>query len=382
MTVKEMVHVRQLTARHVSITTLILALVETLLLMHKRVRVFLVLLANSRMVRQELLQSRVALHKLLIVYERWILLQSFRDLRMTVKEVVHVRQLTASHVSITALVFAAVKALLLMHKRVRIFLVLLANSRMIGQELLQIRVALHKVFVVYERWILLQLLSNLGMAVHKMVHVRQLPARHVSITTLILALVETLLLMHKRVRIFLVLLANSRMVRQELLQSGVALHKLLVVYERWILLPAFRDLRMTVKEMVHVRQLAASHVRITTLILALVETLLLMHKRVRIFLVLLANSRMISQELLQSGVALHKLLVVYERWILLQSFRDLRMTVKEMVHVHQLTASHVPITTLILALVETLLLMHKRVRIFLVLLANSRMISQELLQSG
>src|SRR6202041_1325765 len=220
------------------------------------------------------------------------------------------------------------------------------------------------------------------MTVKEMVHVRQLTARHVSITTLILALVETLLLMHKRVRVFLVLLANSRMVRQELLQSRVALHKLLIVYERWILLQSFRDLRMTVKEVVHVRQLTASHVSITALVLAAVETLLLMHKRVRVFLVLLANSRMVRQELLQSGVALHKLLVVYERWILLQSFRDLRMTVKEMVHVRQLAASHVRITTLILALVETLLLMHKRVRIFLVLLANSRMISQELLQSG
>src|ERR1700723_3189392 len=256
MTVKEMVHVRQLTARHVSITTLILALVETLLLMHKRVRVFLVLLANSRMVRQELLQSRVALHKLLIVYERWILLQSFRDLRMTVKEVVHVRQLTASHVSITALVFAAVKALLLMHKRVRIFLVLLANSRMIGQELLQIRVALHKVFVVYERWILLQLLSNLGMAVHKMVHVRQLPARHVSITTLILALVETLLLMHEGIRILAEFFADFRMLLQVLFQLAVLVNKLFVVHQRRIFPHLFGDLWVTVEKAVEAGKLS------------------------------------------------------------------------------------------------------------------------------
>jgi hypothetical protein len=33
---------------------------------------------------------------------------------------VHVRQLTASHVPITTLVFAAVKALLLMHEGIRI----------------------------------------------------------------------------------------------------------------------------------------------------------------------------------------------------------------------------------------------------------------------
>ena len=57
---------------------------------------------------------------------------------MAVKEAVHVRQFAAGHVPITALIFAAVEALLLLHKRIRIFLVLLANARMIGQELLQI----------------------------------------------------------------------------------------------------------------------------------------------------------------------------------------------------------------------------------------------------
>src|SRR5580700_4395659 len=380
MMIHEAIHVRQLAAGHVPITTLILALVEALLLMHEGVRILLVLLANSRMIGQELLQIGVALHKLLVVYQRWIFAQLLRNFRMAVHKMVHVRQLTASYVSITTLILALVEALLLMHEGVRILLVLLANSRMIGQELLQIGVALHKLLVVYQRWIFAQLLRNFRMAVHKMVHVRQLTASYVSITTLILALVEALLLMHEGVRILLVLLANSRMIGQELLQIGVALHKLLVVYQRWIFAQLLRNLRMAVHKMVHVRQLTASHVPITTLVFAAVKALLLVHEGIRILLVLLANSRMIGQEPLQIRVALHELLVVYQRWIFAQLLRNLRMAVHKMVHVRQLTASHIPITTLVFAAVKALLLVHEGIRILLVLLANSRMIGQELLQ--
>src|SRR5580700_3971999 len=225
---------------------------------------------------------------------------------MMIHEAIHVRQLAAGHVPITTLILALVEALLLMHEGVRILLVLLANSRMIGQELLQIGVALHKLLVVYQRWIFAQLLRNFRMAVHKMVHVRQLTASYVSITTLILALVEALLLMHEGVRILLVLLANSRMIGQELLQIGVALHKLLVVYQRWIFAQLLRNLRMAVHKMVHVRQLTASHVPITTLVFAAVKALLLVHEGIRILLVFLANSRMIGQEPLQSRVALRE----------------------------------------------------------------------------
>src|SRR5580693_194195 len=137
MMIHEAIHVRQFAAGHVPITTLILALIEALLLMHEGIRIFFVLLANAGMIRQELLQIRVALHKLLVVYQRWIFAQLLRNLRMAVHKMVHVRQLTAGHVSITTLVFAAVKALLLMHEGIQIFSVLFANAGMIRQELLQ-----------------------------------------------------------------------------------------------------------------------------------------------------------------------------------------------------------------------------------------------------
>src|SRR5258708_23518618 len=49
------------------------------------------------------------------------------------------------------LIFAAVKVLLPLHKRVRVFFVFLADSGMVGQELLQCRMIFHKVLVVDQR---------------------------------------------------------------------------------------------------------------------------------------------------------------------------------------------------------------------------------------
>src|ERR1700727_2583598 len=144
---------------------------------------------------------------------------------MMIHEAVHVRQLTTSHIPITTLVFAAVKALLLVHEGIRILLVLLANSRMIGQEPLQIRVALHELLVVYQRWIFAQLLRNLRMAVHKMVHVCQLTAGHVSITTLVFAAVKALLLMHEGIRILAEFFADFRMLLQVLLNRALFFNK-------------------------------------------------------------------------------------------------------------------------------------------------------------
>src|SRR5580704_6004064 len=175
---------------------------------------------------------------------------------MAVHKMVHVRQLTASHIPITTLVFAAVKALLLVHEGIRILLVLLANSRMIGQELLQIGVALHKLLVVYQRWIFAQLLRNLRMAVHKMVHVRQLTASHVPITTLVFAAVEALLLMHEGIRILAEFFADLRMLLQVLLQLAVLLNKLFVVHQRRILAHLFGDLWVTVEKAVEAGQLS------------------------------------------------------------------------------------------------------------------------------
>src|SRR5580693_4753526 len=174
MMIHEAIHVRQFAAGHVPITTLILALIEALLLMHEGIRIFFVLLANAGMIRQKLLQVRVALHKLLVVYQRWVFAQLLRNLRMAVHKMVHVRQLTASYVSITTLVFATVKALLLMHEGIRILAEFFADLRMLLQVLLQLAVLLNKLFVVHQRRILAHLFGDLWVTVEKAVEAGQL----------------------------------------------------------------------------------------------------------------------------------------------------------------------------------------------------------------
>src|ERR1700722_17982663 len=384
MSVHEAVHVRQLTTGYVAIAaSLILALVKALLLPHEGVRIFLIFLAHSRMLRQELLQRRMVLLKLLVIHQRRILTQLFSDLGVAVHESVHVRQLTTGYVAIAAsLILALVKALLLPHEGVRIFLIFLAHSRMLRQELLQRRMVLLKLLVIHQRRILTQLFSDLGVAVHESVHVRQLTTGYVAIAArLILALVKALLLPHEGVRIFLIFLAHSRMLRQELLQRRMVLLKLLVIHQRRILTQLFSDLGVAVHESVHVRQLTTGYVAIAaSLILALVKALLLPHEGVRIFLIFLAHSRMLRQELLQRRMVLLKLLVIHQRWILTQLFSDLGVSIHEAVHVRQLTTGYVAIAaSLILALVKALLLVHEGVRIFFIFLAHSRMLRQELL---
>src|SRR5258708_8704376 len=133
---------------------------------------------------------------------------------------IYVRQCPARRVAVAAgLTFAPVKASLLPHERVRIFLVFLAHSRMLRQELLQVGMVIHKLLVVYERRILTQLLSYVGMAVHEPIHLRQFPTRHVAIAAgLIFAPVKALFLPDEPVRILTQLFAYFRMLLQILLQ--------------------------------------------------------------------------------------------------------------------------------------------------------------------
>src|ERR1700722_13168822 len=114
---------------------------------------------------QIILQRRMILEVFLVVGERRILGKFASDVVVPFHELVEAGEFAASYIPVTmrAKVLAPVEALLPAHKRVRIFFVLLANAGMVGQELLQIRVALHKLLVVYQGWILLQLLGNLGM---------------------------------------------------------------------------------------------------------------------------------------------------------------------------------------------------------------------------
>jgi len=68
----------------------ILAAVEAILLPHERIGVFFVLLANFRMIGQELLQCRMIGGELLVIDQRWIALELLGDFRMGVEEAVQV----------------------------------------------------------------------------------------------------------------------------------------------------------------------------------------------------------------------------------------------------------------------------------------------------
>src|ERR1700722_14009759 len=287
------------------------ALVKALLLPHERIRIFFVFLPHSRMVGQELLQSGMVSDERLVIYQRWILAQPFSNLRVAVQEAVHVCQFAPRQVPITSLIFAPVKALLLVHEGARIFLVFLADARVLSQKLLQRGMVSDERLVIYQRWILAQLFSNLRVAVQEAVHVCQFAPRQVPITSLIFAPVKALLLVREGVRIFLVFLPDARVLSQKLLQRRMASDERLVIYQRWILAQLFSNLRVAVQEAVHVCQFAPRQVPITSLIFAPVKALLLVHEGARIFLVFLADARVLGQELLQSGMVSDERLVIY-----------------------------------------------------------------------
>src|ERR1700676_1780138 len=89
---------------------------------------------------------------------------------------------------------------------------------------------LFELLVIHQRRILMQLFSDLGVAVHEAIHVRQLTTCYVAIAGLILSPVKALLLVHEGVRIFFIFLAYSRMLSQELLQRRMIPDELLVIH--------------------------------------------------------------------------------------------------------------------------------------------------------
>src|SRR5258708_38534124 len=118
---------------------------------------------------------------------------------------------------------------------------------MVREELVEGGMVIHKLLVVYERRVLTQLLSYLGMAAHEPIHVRQFPTRHVAIAAgLIFAPVKALFLPDEPVRILTQLFAYFRMLLQILLQVTVPFNKFLIVYERGLFANLLRKLWMPV----------------------------------------------------------------------------------------------------------------------------------------
>ena len=72
------------------------------------------------------------------------------------------------------------------------------------------------------------LLGGLPVAIHEPVEILCIPTRDISIPS-VFSNVETLFLMHERVRVFSYVISNSRMVLQKSLQSRMAIHEIPVV---------------------------------------------------------------------------------------------------------------------------------------------------------
>src|SRR5260370_42670055 len=78
----------------------ILAVVETILLLHEGVGIFGDFLTNSLMRLEVSLQRRMALHELLVVYQRWVAAKLFSRFAMAVEELIETRQLSTSDVAV------------------------------------------------------------------------------------------------------------------------------------------------------------------------------------------------------------------------------------------------------------------------------------------
>src|SRR5580658_6727970 len=116
----------------------------------------------------------MVMHEFLVVHQRRILAKLLGGLAVSVQELIEVRQFLAAHVAIAvAIVLTPIVARFLTHEGVRIGFNLFAYRRMILQISLQSRMAVHKIFVIYQRGIFANIVRDFGMAVQEAIKVRE-----------------------------------------------------------------------------------------------------------------------------------------------------------------------------------------------------------------
>src|ERR1700722_20774365 len=109
-----------------------------------------------RMSFQIVPQRRMIFEIFLVIRQRRVLGKLAGDIIVAFQKLAEVREFATAEVAIPvhSRVLALIKALLLMHECVGIFLVLFAHSRMLRQELLQRRMTLFELLVIPQRRIL------------------------------------------------------------------------------------------------------------------------------------------------------------------------------------------------------------------------------------
>ena len=141
------------------------------------------------MILQIGLQLGMALHVRFIVDQLRILPKLLGDFAMAIKEPIEVDTLFMH-----ALIFVPIITGFLVHESVWILLKLLANTRMLLHEGLQRRMIFDELVIIYERWILSNLFSNLSVGIEELIESGKFLASDVavvsrlSILTLILIL--------------------------------------------------------------------------------------------------------------------------------------------------------------------------------------------------
>jgi len=132
------------------------------------------------------------------------------------------------------------------------------------------------------------------------------------------------------------------MLPQIRLQRGMVMHEFLVIHQRRILAKLLCDLTVSVQELIEVRQFLAVDVAITVaIVLTPIVARFLTHEGVRISLDLLAHRRMILQISLQGGMAVHEIIVIYQRGIFANIACDFGMAVQEAIKVRKFLAGSV-----------------------------------------
>ncbi len=140
------------------------------------------------MILQIGLQGRMVLYPFLVVRQRRVLAELFRNFAMVIKELVEACQLAMSCVAVArglstvTVVFALVIAVFGVHEGARIGAQLLSNRWMFLQVGLQLRMGLQKLSITHQRRVLAQLLTDFAMAVEELVKAGQLASQSLAIT--------------------------------------------------------------------------------------------------------------------------------------------------------------------------------------------------------
>src|SRR5271170_2400387 len=210
------------------------------------------------MVLEISLQRGMVAHEFRVISQRRILAKLIGGFAVGVQELVEAREFLAIDV---AIVLTTIVTIFVMQEGIRVLLWLCAKFRMLPQIRLQRRMVAHEFWVINQRRILAKLLGSFAVSVQELIEVRQFLTIDVAIAVaIVLTPIVARFLTHERVRIRFDLFAYRRMILQISLQGRMAVHKIIVIYQRGILADVAGDFGMAVQELIEVRELLAGSV--------------------------------------------------------------------------------------------------------------------------